>query len=705
MAEEKKGVWRTVRGRRIFIPEGQDLYTAMVNSGKFKELKRGEYQKAKAEVDFKTKRDEYEQDTGRLYGRTAKEAQQLEQKWLKDANNATNEKDRDFALAQMRAWKKNFEETKAHNKQQMKDADFRNQLYSKYYDEPIETYSTTGLDGKHMTPKERAKAIDNANNWREQIKANNEARDKKAEEILSKRNSAEYRYHPDKFDDDYYGTYRETEKLNAGIKQEVPNEEYEFVESYGTYHEKKNRLAGQMESWTGKEYTNDEFMEHLEDANWHTERRMLLDAKLTNAQLGYIKDNTRLSDFSAELDKAKTQSLIGEAKTKFPARKASSDKEIEDSIHSLFVYKNEKGMGSGQADPLKRYNDIYGKENVDRVWKQMEDKYEVIEGTSMDSEGLRYNNLIEKSKYSPEAIQAYKNRMNTIYEQFGTNSREYNAAAKVAADEFERAPKTSTAKQMDYDAEVEKYYRTISVDNISADLDERKYRMEQNLYAPNDKETYQKWNEATEKYLGQRLSQESERLRNSTPKQKAEAIDNANKETFTKSGKINYKAFGIESNPEDSFSDDGNRFTMYRLPNGLQMSVHRYDGDIYMSVRSPYEKGIEYKELSQLPHYRDLDMYNGVREGSVDLNKLIKASDDFLGEYNELLKSKGIAPDTRTNLQRRKDNITEKIESTQKRLESWNNGGGYGSWRSQAREREKMAKELEKLYELQNKLR
>ena len=44
---EENGVWRTVGGRRIFIKEGQDLASAMKESGKFskkekndKELKR-----------------------------------------------------------------------------------------------------------------------------------------------------------------------------------------------------------------------------------------------------------------------------------------------------------------------------------------------------------------------------------------------------------------------------------------------------------------------------------------------------------------------------------------------------------------------------------------------------------------------------------------------------------------------------------------
>lgn len=35
MAEDIGGVWRTVGGRRIFIKDGEDLSTAMKNSGKF----------------------------------------------------------------------------------------------------------------------------------------------------------------------------------------------------------------------------------------------------------------------------------------------------------------------------------------------------------------------------------------------------------------------------------------------------------------------------------------------------------------------------------------------------------------------------------------------------------------------------------------------------------------------------------------------
>ena len=51
------GVWRTVGGRRIFIKDGEDLATAMKNSGKFNNEKTKE-EKAEESVLIKQKRDE-----------------------------------------------------------------------------------------------------------------------------------------------------------------------------------------------------------------------------------------------------------------------------------------------------------------------------------------------------------------------------------------------------------------------------------------------------------------------------------------------------------------------------------------------------------------------------------------------------------------------------------------------------------------------
>lgn len=53
--EEKDGVWRTIRGRRVFIAKGESLSSAMAKSGKFKRNDIRETREAKQLVDKKTK--------------------------------------------------------------------------------------------------------------------------------------------------------------------------------------------------------------------------------------------------------------------------------------------------------------------------------------------------------------------------------------------------------------------------------------------------------------------------------------------------------------------------------------------------------------------------------------------------------------------------------------------------------------------------
>ena len=51
----EKGVWRTVGGRHIFIPDGDSLTTAMKKSGKFKKMP--ESQKKRLKENARTKKD------------------------------------------------------------------------------------------------------------------------------------------------------------------------------------------------------------------------------------------------------------------------------------------------------------------------------------------------------------------------------------------------------------------------------------------------------------------------------------------------------------------------------------------------------------------------------------------------------------------------------------------------------------------------
>ena len=160
----------------------------------------------------------------------------------------------------------------------------------------------------------------------EKINKNNSELEEKLTAHRLKENKGEYYLKREKWEDDYYSLFRENEAKNAKIKSanEKGHEKYEFVEAYGGYKAKAERLDQQTNhgEWYGKEYTNDEFIEHLEDANWHKERKMLLDAGLTNEQLKYIKDNTKLSMWGASLDIKRTQQLIDTAKSRYPEKKS-----------------------------------------------------------------------------------------------------------------------------------------------------------------------------------------------------------------------------------------------------------------------------------------------------------------------------------------------------------------------------------------------
>ena len=48
--EELQGVWRTIRGRRVFIRKGESLGSAMSRSGKFKNLTRTKLREVKDEL-------------------------------------------------------------------------------------------------------------------------------------------------------------------------------------------------------------------------------------------------------------------------------------------------------------------------------------------------------------------------------------------------------------------------------------------------------------------------------------------------------------------------------------------------------------------------------------------------------------------------------------------------------------------------------
>ena len=87
MEEEKDGVWRTIGGRRVFIREGEDLATAMKNSGKF-EKPRKSYEDWDSEEKKKFRRwyRKHAEELAEKYKDSGDIKKAAQEQWAKDHN-------------------------------------------------------------------------------------------------------------------------------------------------------------------------------------------------------------------------------------------------------------------------------------------------------------------------------------------------------------------------------------------------------------------------------------------------------------------------------------------------------------------------------------------------------------------------------------------------------------------------------------------
>jgi hypothetical protein len=91
--------------------------------------------------------------------------------------------------------------------------------------------------------------------------------------------------------------------------------------------------------------------------------------------------------------------------------------------------------------------------------------------------------------------------------------------------------------------------------------------------------------------------------------------------------KIMMNKFGFVRWPEEDFSDDGNRFTCYKVGKRVRVSKTVSDGRAYISARID-DGQLPYESYSELPYYCDLDRLNGVSVTGVtedDLQRLYES--------------------------------------------------------------------------------
>lgn len=112
--------------------------------------------------------------------------------------------------------------------------------------------------------------------------------------------------------------------------------------------------------------------------------------------------------------------------------------------------------------------------------------------------------------------------------------------------------------------------------------------------------------------------------------------------------RINLKKYGWEESKDENFSDDGNRFTVYRnsLFPELRISKLLSEGEVYLAARmepreyNPKTERLCFEEYSKLEHFIDLDSLNGVSADYLNEERLanwILAIIEYYKEYKDKL--------------------------------------------------------------------
>lgn len=98
--------------------------------------------------------------------------------------------------------------------------------------------------------------------------------------------------------------------------------------------------------------------------------------------------------------------------------------------------------------------------------------------------------------------------------------------------------------------------------------------------------------------------------------------------------RIDLRKYGFVRTPEEDFSDDGTRFSVYRLGD-VMVSKAVSGGEVFIAGRIESGK-LPYAVYSKLPHYRDLDKLSGVLASLVsdqDLADFASACAEYSKEY------------------------------------------------------------------------
>ena len=102
--------------------------------------------------------------------------------------------------------------------------------------------------------------------------------------------------------------------------------------------------------------------------------------------------------------------------------------------------------------------------------------------------------------------------------------------------------------------------------------------------------------------------------------------------------RIELAKFGFVRAPELDFSDDGTRFTCYRVGKRVRVSKATWKDMVFLAARIDDGNKLDYYDYSVLPHYKSLDRLNGVSTIGVTDQDIVQLYNDCLAyekEYEE----------------------------------------------------------------------
>ena len=107
--------------------------------------------------------------------------------------------------------------------------------------------------------------------------------------------------------------------------------------------------------------------------------------------------------------------------------------------------------------------------------------------------------------------------------------------------------------------------------------------------------------------------------------------------------RVNLTSYGFKRSPDEDFCDDGSKFFVYRIGKLIRVSKLVRDGYAYISARAESTDDIkllvDYDTYSKLPHYKEMDKYNGCYVSSLTEQNLIDFANDCLTYEKEVMQA------------------------------------------------------------------